>query len=42
MKKFILISAIIELLAGVVLFFAPQLVPDLANGAGSQDRKSVV
>jgi len=35
MKKFILISAIIELLAGVVLFFAPQLVPDFANGPGS-------
>jgi len=35
MKKFILISAIIELLAGVVLFFAPQLVPDLANGTVS-------
>ena len=35
MKKFILISAIVELLAGIVLFFAPQLVPDLAQGAGS-------
>lgn len=35
MKKFILISAIIELLAGVFLFFVPQLVPDLAQGAGS-------
>ncbi len=35
MKTFILISALIELLAGVVLFFAPQLVPDLANGPGS-------
>lgn len=35
MKKFILISSIVELLAGVVLFFAPQLVPDLAQGAGS-------
>lgn len=35
MKNFILISAIIELLVGVVLFFAPQLVPDLAQGPGS-------
>lgn len=35
MKRFILISAIIELLAGVVLFLAPQLVPDLAQGPGS-------
>lgn len=35
MKKFILISAIIELLAGLVLFFAPQLVPDLAQGTSS-------
>jgi len=35
MKKFILISAIIELLAGCILFFAPQLVPDLANGTSS-------
>ena len=32
MKRFIFISAVIELLAGVLLFFAPQLVPDLANG----------
>jgi len=35
MKTFILISAIIELLAGAVLFFAPQLIPDLAQGPGS-------
>lgn len=35
MKKFILISAIIELIAGIVLFFVPQLVPDLAQGPGS-------
>lgn len=35
MKRFILISAIIELLAGLVLFFVPQLVPDLAQGPGS-------
>ena len=35
MKRFILISAIIELLAGAILFFAPQLVPDLAQGPGS-------
>lgn len=35
MKRFILISAIVELLAGLVLFFAPQLVPDLAQGPGS-------
>lgn len=35
MKPFILITAIIELLAGALLFFAPQLVPDLAQGPGS-------
>lgn len=35
MKNFILISAIIELLAGIVLFFVPQLIPDLAQGVGS-------
>ena len=35
MKKFILISAIIELLAGAILFIAPQLVPDLAVGSSS-------
>ena len=35
MKKFIFISAIIELLAGSILFFAPQLVPDLADGNSS-------
>lgn len=35
MKRFILISAIVELLAGIVLFFAPQMVPDLAQGPGS-------
>lgn len=35
MKKFILISAIIELLAGTILFIAPQLVPDLAVGSSS-------
>ena len=35
MKKFILISAIIELLAGTIMFFAPQVVPDLADGTGS-------
>ncbi len=35
MKIFILITAIIELLAGVILFFAPQLIPDLAQGPGS-------
>ena len=35
MKKFILISAIIELLAGAILFFAPQLIPDLAQGNSS-------
>ena len=34
MKRFILISAIVELLAGIVLFFAPQLVPDLAQSQG--------
>ena len=36
MKKFILLSTIIELLAGSVFFFAPQLIPDLAQGPGSQ------
>ena len=35
MKRFVLVSAIIELLAGVILFLAPQLVPDLAQGPGS-------
>ncbi len=35
MKKFILLSAIIELLAGTILFFAPQVVPDLAEGTSS-------
>lgn len=35
MKNFILLSAIIELLAGVILFVAPQLVPDLAQGSTS-------
>ena len=35
MKRFILITAIIELLAGLILFFMPQLIPDLAQGPGS-------
>jgi len=35
MKRFIFISALIELLAGMVLFFFPQVVPDLAEGQGS-------
>jgi len=35
MKRFIFISAIIELIAGTILFFVPQLVPDLADGASS-------
>ena len=35
MKRFIFISAIIELLAGAIFFFAPQLVPDLAQGESS-------
>ncbi len=35
MKLFMLISAIIELLVGAILLFAPQLVPDLAEGPGS-------
>jgi len=35
MKKFILVSTLIELLAGTILFFAPQLVPDLSQGIGS-------
>ncbi len=32
MKKFIFVSAIIELLAGLILFLVPQLIPDLAQG----------
>ena len=35
MKRFIFISAIIELLAGSIMFFAPQVVPDLAAGTSS-------
>ena len=35
MKRFILISAIIELLAGGIMFFVPQVVPDLAEGTSS-------
>lgn len=35
MKKFIFISAVIELLAGAIFFFAPQLIPDLAEGQSS-------
>ncbi len=35
MKNLILISALIELLAGIVLFFTPQLILDLAQGSGS-------
>jgi len=35
MKRFIFISAIIELLAGTILFYVPQLVPDLADGTSS-------
>ncbi len=35
MKKFIFISAIIELVAGLILFFAPQIVPDLSAGESS-------
>ena len=35
MKKFTLISAIIELLAGAIFFFTPQVVPDFANVATS-------
>lgn len=35
MERFILISAVIELLAGAILFFTPQWVPDLAQGPGS-------
>lgn len=35
MKNFILISAIIELVAGLILFFVPQIVPDLAAGESS-------
>ncbi len=31
MKVFVLITAVIELLAGAVFFFAPHLIPDLAN-----------
>ncbi|MEO1715322.1 MAG: DJ-1/PfpI family protein, partial [Bacteroidota bacterium] len=35
MKRFMLISAVLELLAGSMLFFFPHLVPDLAGGPGS-------
>lgn len=35
MKRFILITAIVELLAGVTLFLFPQAVPDLAQGQQS-------
>ena len=35
MKRFIFISAILELVVGAILFFAPQVVPDLANGLSS-------
>ncbi len=35
MKRFIFISALIELLAGTIMFFVPQLVPDLAEGTSS-------
>jgi len=35
MKKFILVSAFIEFLAGTILFFCPQLIPDLSQGLGS-------
>jgi putative intracellular protease/amidase len=35
MKRFIFISALVELVAGTLLFFAPQVVPDLAEGTSS-------
>ncbi len=35
MKRFVFISALIELFAGAIMFFAPQLVPDLADGTSS-------
>lgn len=31
MKKFVLISALIEIVAGALFFCAPQLIPDLAD-----------
>lgn len=31
MKVFVLITAVIELLAGVLMFFAPHLIPDFAD-----------
>ena len=31
MKVFVLITAVIELLAGLVFFFAPHVIPDFAN-----------
>ena len=31
MKVFVLITAVIEILAGLVFFFAPHLIPDLNN-----------
>ncbi len=34
MKLFVLINAIIEILAGVILFFAPTIVPEYANASG--------
>ncbi len=35
MKRFIFISAIIEILAGSIMFFMPQLIPDLSGGTSS-------
>jgi len=35
MKRFIFISTLIELIAGAIMFFAPQVVPDLAVGTSS-------
>jgi len=34
MRLFILINAIIEILAGVILFFAPSIVPEFASASG--------
>lgn len=33
MKVFVLITAVIEILAGTVMLFAPHLIPDFANGS---------
>jgi hypothetical protein len=34
MKLFVFVNAIIEILAGLILFFVPTIVPDYANASG--------